>query len=697
MVSLYINANLFSGKCRLGTMGEMVQWIGQPDDQLLNTGLYTLNYFYRKKDTWKLKLECTCSTGNNSLSSFSSYETVPAHEPLKSMSLRQFTCLKDIVMTHSQVALYEDTQAFISFLVQILQVDPQKRISPSEALMHPFITMEHFPSDLINDSPNQIKASACTPTRRTATGRENRPERHFLLASLEDALGRTSIISESLAFFGDNTDEDTTGSKFKAKKWFFRKINRFVSWLFKKAPFTNRFVDSSVQEETFACNNGKQLSTAILDKVVTICTNEEPTAAFDRTTEKSTSKASTAILDGPVTICANAEPTTAGSADNRPTAISDDAVTNDGLIAAADKAPVASDNTHSDEEPSTSAPTTFLNEPVTIHINNGSSVTTDKTTAILDTNDGPTDAADRTAAGSVSRPRNRNPSPSVIHCGLTSLVDRISDGNNKRPSDEKPSPTAVFNTNDGLTAAAERTTDANNRPSNKNGSMMDPLLQLSKLTPTAICCVPTAAVDRSTFTNNNRPNDEEPSQTTAASDRTSAGSDKRPSDVNPSPAAIIDGASMICTNNRRTATADSVTSPGDENPSPKALTDAASRTCAGSDNRPSNERPLPTVNLDEACDNSPQGRVNSVETSFASVGHGSKEVEGSTAGSKIKLNKQFLKRIHRYFIGLLKKGPFTYCLNVSDNKESSATSNENRSPTAITHETCDNRACGKTS
>uniref|UniRef100_A0A3P8VUF7 Protein kinase domain-containing protein n=1 Tax=Cynoglossus semilaevis TaxID=244447 RepID=A0A3P8VUF7_CYNSE len=89
MVSMYINNNLFSGKCELGTMEEIVQLLGHPDDHLLNTGVYTRKYFYKDKDSWKMKTECI-------------------HEP--------------------------------------------KRINSSEALSHPFFTMKQFPSEPINES-----------------------------------------------------------------------------------------------------------------------------------------------------------------------------------------------------------------------------------------------------------------------------------------------------------------------------------------------------------------------------------------------------------------------------------------------------------------------------------------------------------------------------------------------------------------
>uniref|UniRef100_A0A3P8VQZ2 Protein kinase domain-containing protein n=1 Tax=Cynoglossus semilaevis TaxID=244447 RepID=A0A3P8VQZ2_CYNSE len=74
--------------------------------------------------------------------------------------------LDDIVQFHGNISTSSttsgksNTQAFVSLLKQILEVDPRKRISPSEALLHPFLTLTNFPSDLTEDlSDNKAAAS----------------------------------------------------------------------------------------------------------------------------------------------------------------------------------------------------------------------------------------------------------------------------------------------------------------------------------------------------------------------------------------------------------------------------------------------------------------------------------------------------------------------------------------------------------
>uniref|UniRef100_A0A3P8VTZ2 Protein kinase domain-containing protein n=1 Tax=Cynoglossus semilaevis TaxID=244447 RepID=A0A3P8VTZ2_CYNSE len=104
IASLYINNELYSSTCELD-------------------------------GTWKLKTECSCPTGN--------------------------------ISTSSTTTRHEDTQAFVSLLKQILEVDPRKRISPSEALLHPFLTLTNFPSDLTEDlSDNKAAASIKKPSSK---------------------------------------------------------------------------------------------------------------------------------------------------------------------------------------------------------------------------------------------------------------------------------------------------------------------------------------------------------------------------------------------------------------------------------------------------------------------------------------------------------------------------------------------------
>uniref|UniRef100_A0A8D3ECB5 Protein kinase domain-containing protein n=1 Tax=Scophthalmus maximus TaxID=52904 RepID=A0A8D3ECB5_SCOMX len=75
----------------------------------------------------------------------------------------KFTSLDDIVKTRPNTTENVDTQAFLSLLKQMMEIDPEKRIIPSKALLHPFISMKDFPSE---SNYNPDLSSACLTTQR---------------------------------------------------------------------------------------------------------------------------------------------------------------------------------------------------------------------------------------------------------------------------------------------------------------------------------------------------------------------------------------------------------------------------------------------------------------------------------------------------------------------------------------------------
>uniref|UniRef100_A0A8D3ABC5 Protein kinase domain-containing protein n=1 Tax=Scophthalmus maximus TaxID=52904 RepID=A0A8D3ABC5_SCOMX len=76
----------------------------------------------------------------------------------------EFDRVKDMVQMQGQNrGLNVDTQAFLSLLKQMMEIDPEKRIIPSKALLHPFISMKDFPSE---SNYNPDLSSACLTTQR---------------------------------------------------------------------------------------------------------------------------------------------------------------------------------------------------------------------------------------------------------------------------------------------------------------------------------------------------------------------------------------------------------------------------------------------------------------------------------------------------------------------------------------------------
>uniref|UniRef100_A0A3B4T6Q9 Protein kinase domain-containing protein n=1 Tax=Seriola dumerili TaxID=41447 RepID=A0A3B4T6Q9_SERDU len=190
----------------------------------------------------------------------------------------KLTSLNDITKTRPEVndtTESEDTQAFLSLLKRMLQVDPQKRITLSEALGHRFITMKHFPHDA---NPNPYMSAAFTTitkcqleessvkfkhsvtssevvsfkgesifTTADRTARDNN-KRPLEKAGLDDATAAetnqkplhlneaTSPASDLHDSAGDSrsTDERTKGFvKVKTKRMFLKRIRRFFSQLIK--------------------------------------------------------------------------------------------------------------------------------------------------------------------------------------------------------------------------------------------------------------------------------------------------------------------------------------------------------------------------------------------------------------------------------------------------------------------------------
>ncbi|KAG7475430.1 homeodomain-interacting protein kinase 2-like [Solea senegalensis] len=702
IVSMYINANLFSGTCQLGTVEEIVQLLGQPDDHLLNKGMHTHKYFSRaEKDTWKLKRECSCSTGNESWNYDSS---VSVHWPVNNLSSRPFSCLKDIVMTRLGNAEYEDSKAFLSFLTQILQVDPRKRINPSEALSHPFITTKCFPSD----SPDQQKAAACNgkppqtsgldaaPANRAATGRNYRPQWHTIVSGLDDTSLGTPLISESPSPFEDNIFEGTTDSKAKPKNWFVKTIHKFVSWLFKRAPFTNRYGDSTAHEATSAFSKetpSTNMTTANLDEATTTSTNNGPTAAADKSTAGSENRPSiekplptvlAAILDETITISTN----------NRPTAVADRTSTGSDIRSSDEKpgtagttlldantGPTAAGAAGRENRPSSNDKPSLratLDEDITIHLNAGLSAPAAAGSDERPTNEKPStkvisEEAAITTAGSDTIPRDEKPSPTAStdtsicpNDGPTAAADRTAAYNDNRQSDDKQSPTTISNEvltickNSGPVTAADRTADNDRRPSDEKQS---PTAITDKAIPICPNDGPTAAADRTSTGSDIRSTDEETSHTalsdtkdglTDAAISTADDSNKRPGDEKTSPIAILCEVVTYCTDS-----------------------DPTTAGAPGSDTRPSNEEPSPAVILEEAS-GGPQGSVysdvNTIETSFASTSHVSEEVKKSTdkgiTGSKVKTKtrNRIVKKIKRLFVRVFEQGSLSNCFGVLEIK-----------------------------
>ncbi len=139
---LYLGKNLYPITSESEVISAIVQMHGQPDKHMLNCGLYTRRFFCKDRHCkWKL---------------------------IKSSNIREncfkFTSLDDLAKTRQgleDTTEDEDTLAFLSLLKHMLQLSVGKRITASEALQHPFITMRHFVSDNDNGELAKVTTENC--------------------------------------------------------------------------------------------------------------------------------------------------------------------------------------------------------------------------------------------------------------------------------------------------------------------------------------------------------------------------------------------------------------------------------------------------------------------------------------------------------------------------------------------------------
>ncbi|KAM3866078.1 homeodomain-interacting protein kinase 2-like [Diretmus argenteus] len=138
-VALFLCTDLYPAEHEYDLMRFIVETQGLPEQRLLDAGINTRTFFTRdpdpnewclgscKGDDWRLKTpeEFHRDTG------YSSVET-------RGVKCRS---LDDLCLIHSKQRDTEtqDLLFFVDLLEQMLHLDPEKRIKPSEALDHPFV------------------------------------------------------------------------------------------------------------------------------------------------------------------------------------------------------------------------------------------------------------------------------------------------------------------------------------------------------------------------------------------------------------------------------------------------------------------------------------------------------------------------------------------------------------------------------
>ncbi|KAK2862470.1 hypothetical protein Q5P01_002003 [Channa striata] len=138
---LYLAENLFPVECDYQMMKCMVEVLGQPEEHLLRAGLYT-QYFFRvkkgaKHTAWRLMTPEEYLNANR----------VKPEERNSFIELP--SSLDDLLNFYPtrEADEFKDRRAFVHLMKQLLHLEGDQRISPSQALLHPFISMSHLPDD----------------------------------------------------------------------------------------------------------------------------------------------------------------------------------------------------------------------------------------------------------------------------------------------------------------------------------------------------------------------------------------------------------------------------------------------------------------------------------------------------------------------------------------------------------------------
>lgn len=142
MAFLYMGRHLFPVRSEYESMRIVVKMQGQPGDDLLDCGVHSRELFTKDSDdsslSWRLKTkeEYKLSTGCTVKPCSKDYE---CYNSLDDIAL---SCKED-----KHGADYEDALSFLSLLKRMLHQNCERRIKPSEALGHHFITLKNFSDD----------------------------------------------------------------------------------------------------------------------------------------------------------------------------------------------------------------------------------------------------------------------------------------------------------------------------------------------------------------------------------------------------------------------------------------------------------------------------------------------------------------------------------------------------------------------
>ncbi|KAL1007718.1 hypothetical protein UPYG_G00090660 [Umbra pygmaea] len=142
IAELFLGWPLYPGALEYDQIRYISQTQGLPGDHLLNVGTKASRFFCKESDSpyasWRLK----------------STDEHESETGMKSKEARKyiFSCLEDIAHVNlvmnlegsDLLAEKTDRREFVGLLKRMLFIDAENRVAPTEALSHPFVTMQHL-------------------------------------------------------------------------------------------------------------------------------------------------------------------------------------------------------------------------------------------------------------------------------------------------------------------------------------------------------------------------------------------------------------------------------------------------------------------------------------------------------------------------------------------------------------------------
>ncbi|KAF6735740.1 Homeodomain-interacting protein kinase 1 [Oryzias melastigma] len=164
LASVYCGNYPFPDEYDYETIRALVQIFGLPDEELLNAALNTQDYFTwdSRKDCWRLF-------------------TAAEYSQTSGLDVDRRHVTKLDRMTEIHRKLFKDYndhdhRVFIDLLKRMLEVNPENRITPSQALAHDFITLKH----LSGESKDKHAATGEDTTTKTQNEKKKKKKKKNL-------------------------------------------------------------------------------------------------------------------------------------------------------------------------------------------------------------------------------------------------------------------------------------------------------------------------------------------------------------------------------------------------------------------------------------------------------------------------------------------------------------------------------------